>query len=59
MSEKKTYLGKIGEAAKTVAKGLSLSGKHLRKGLQANKPLGIEHPDNPNQRAHPLNAHLL
>ena len=45
MSEKKTYLGKIAETAKSVAKGLSLSGKHMRKGHQVNEPLGIEHPD--------------
>jgi len=41
---KKTYLGEITQAAKSVAKGMSLAGKHLRKGLKTNEPLGIADP---------------
>ena len=41
MSKKRTYFGEIAHAAKTVAKGMGLSGKHLRKGLKPNEPLGI------------------
>lgn len=44
MKENKTYLGKIIQSAKTVAKGMSVSGKHMRKGHKNNEPLGIEDP---------------
>ncbi len=42
MSKIRTYIGEIANAVKMVIKGLGLSGKHLRKGLKPNEPLGIE-----------------
>lgn len=45
MRTRRRYIGSIVESLGTAAKGLRLSGRHLRRGSKSASPVGIEHPD--------------